>query len=107
MRKYLEKIRYSENEKKKPWLIGLSVAAMVLIIFIWIVYMNAFVIKDANNQNQIEKTDVEFWTIFKTGLGIAKDNVLNKIKSVVSDIFEKISVIGSKNSIIIENPNIK
>ena len=107
MKEFLEKIRYSENDKKKPWLIGLSVAAMVIIIAGWVVYMNSFVLQSATDQQQIESAGVGFWPVFKNGLEIAGSAISNKISGIISDITGKIPAIGSKNSITIENPDVK
>jgi hypothetical protein len=39
MSKWLEKLQNADEARKKRWLIGLSAAAMIIIVALWIFYL--------------------------------------------------------------------
>ena len=100
----LYKIRESDETTKKHWLITLSAVSMVVIVALWLFYMNSFVVKDINDQTQeTVSMNTGFWPIFKTGLKVTGENIGGKIKNLLNSISNKIPLIG-KSKITIENP---
>ena len=100
----LYKIRESDETTKKHWLITLSAVSMVVIVALWLFYMNSFVVKDINDQTQeTVSMNTGFWPIFKTGLKVTSENIGGKIKNLLNSASNKIPLIG-KSTITIENP---
>ena len=85
LNKFIGKIQSSNEATKKYWLIVSSAIAMVLIISLWLIYIN-WTIKSVGDN--IEKQDSEpgFWQIFETGLRVAGESVWNNIKNIASKI---------------------
>jgi hypothetical protein len=61
-----------DETSKKKWLIGLTAAATILVIFLWASYLNATVASVDSNQNQPE---VSNWEVFKTSLQVLGSKV--------------------------------
>ncbi|MDP3015351.1 MAG: hypothetical protein Q8N28_03020 [bacterium] len=85
LNKFIGKIQNSDEATKKRWLIVSSAIAMVLVISLWLVYIN-WTIKAVGDN--VGKQDMEpgFWQIFKTGLKVAGESAWNGVKNSVSKI---------------------
>lgn len=94
----LEKIKNSGEKTKKKILIGATIVTMVIVLISWAAYMNAFVFKEAS-QNETEKIEISFWPAFKSGIS----GGLKNIKDSISGLISKIKNIGGENKITIEN----
>lgn len=98
LRRQIEKIQNSDETIKRRWLVGMTALAMVLVITLWLLYMN-FTIKSISfsqndfSQNQDHQTGS--WEIFKTGLSIT----ISSIKTEVQNFIFKIT---SERKFIIE-----
>ncbi len=52
--KFLDKIRESDDKTKTKWVIGLSILAMVVLIYIWGAYFNFLVAAPIEDKNANE-----------------------------------------------------
>ena len=88
---FIEKLQNSDESVKIRWLIGLSAVAMVIIVSFWLVYLNYSIKTAWDSENQ--KSEIEFWQIFKTGLKVAGISIKNNIKIFTSKISSERTVI--------------
>lgn len=94
LKRKLEKIQDSDETTKKRWLIGTTTVAMILVIVLWLVYIN-WVIKSAN-ETEVKESSLSFWQIFKNGLNIISKSIWNNIKDFVSKITSERTIIIEK-----------
>lgn len=92
IKSFIVKLQNSEDSIKKRWLIIMSGLAMIIIIAIWLVYLNNIMGNIEKRENK--QSETAFWQVFKTGLGI----VGNSIKEKTSDLFYK--MMGEKTIIV-------
>lgn len=85
LKKYLKKIQNSDEATKKRWLIVSSAIAMVLVISLWLVYIN-WTIKSVGDNVEKQNLEPGFWQIFKTGLKVAGESAWDGVKNSVSKI---------------------
>ena len=82
---FLQKIQNSDEATKKRWLIGATAISMILVIGLWLVYIQSTVKSIGNNIENQEST-VGFWQIFKNGLVVVFNLVKENIKIIISEI---------------------
>ena len=85
-------LQESDEATKKRWLVIMSGISMIIVIAIWLIFLNNSirgVVKEKSNQSE-----TSFWQVFQTGLQIAG----NSIKEKSADLIYKI--IGEKTIII-------
>ncbi|NCO15186.1 hypothetical protein COW77_00195 [Candidatus Wolfebacteria bacterium CG18_big_fil_WC_8_21_14_2_50_39_7] len=82
---FLQKIQNSDEATKKRWLIGATAISMILVIGLWLVYIQSTVKSIGNNIENQEST-VGFWQIFKNGLVVVFNSVKENIKIIISEI---------------------
>ena len=85
LNKFIGKIQNSDEATKKRWLIVSSAIAMVLVISLWLVYIN-WTIKSVGDNIEKQNLEPGFWQIFKTGLNMISESIWNGIKNIVSKI---------------------
>jgi uncharacterized oligopeptide transporter (OPT) family protein len=85
LRKLLNNIQNSDESVKKRWLIASSALAMILVIGLWLVYMN-WALNSFDKTAQKQESETGFWQIFKTGLNVVGESVWSNIKSFVQKI---------------------
>lgn len=85
LNKFIGKIQHSDEATKKRWLIVSSAIAMILVISLWLVYIN-WTIKSVGDNVEKQNLEPGFWQIFKTGLNITSESIWNGIKNSVSKI---------------------
>ena len=98
MRNRIHHIRQSDQGTKRKWLIGLSSAATLIVVVVWILYMRAFVFT-GTGQNTKEDIQFGFWPVFKKGLTITGSSVRNSFNTIISDM----PAMGRRRTTI-ENP---
>lgn len=79
----LKQIQESDEATKKKWLIIMTAAAMVIVIGLWLVYIN-YSIKSVDNdiaEINLEKSETAFLEVFKKGLSVVGSSVKEKIKN--------------------------
>lgn len=81
----LNGIQNSNETAKKRWLIVSSAIAMILVISLWLIYIN-WTIKSVGDNLEKQSSEPGFWQIFKTGLKIAGESAWNGIKNIISKI---------------------
>ena len=81
----MQKIQNSDEATKKRWLIGAAAVSMILVISLWLVYIQSTVKSIGDNIKDQEST-IGFWQIFKNGLVIAFDSIKENIKVIISEI---------------------
>lgn len=89
---FLEKIRNSEDNVKKRWLVVLSGGAMLIVLSLWVVYFNLTLPRTSSpQQNQLTKsaTDIkresklaEIKRNLLSGLSVVKEKVFNRKNSI-------------------------
>lgn len=85
IKRHLNKIQNSDEATKKRWLIGATAVAMVLIVGLWLIYINS-IINSLNNANQDQWPTIGFWPIFKTGLIAVGQSIKEGVKTIISEI---------------------
>lgn len=98
IKNFIIKLRESDEMVKKRWLIGASAVAMILVISVWLVYLDYTIEKIGVVESESDNS-TSFWQVFKTGLVITSQSIKNGTKNLISDIMDKIK---SENTIIIE-----
>lgn len=82
---FLQKIQNSDEATKKRWLIGATAISMILVIGLWLVYIQSTVESIGNNIEDQEST-IGFWQIFKNGLVVFFNSVKENIKIIISEV---------------------
>jgi ATP-dependent Zn protease len=99
IKNFISKIQQSDETTKRVWLFILSGVAMIIIVSLWVLYLNVTVAKVegpagntaiAQNNNTAEIDEPGFFATFAAGVGI----IFDQLK-------EKLSI---KRNIFIENP---
>lgn len=85
LKAFLKKIQNSDENTRKRWLIGTTAISMVLVISLWLVYIQSTVKFISNNIEDQEST-IGFWQIFKNGLVVILNSVKENIKIIISEI---------------------
>ena len=98
IKNFITKLQNSDEAIKKRWLIGASAVAMILIISLWLVYLNYTLGKTGAVENESDNS-TSFWQVFKTGLVIVGNSIKDKAGDLIYVLKDKI---GSRNTIIIE-----
>lgn len=81
----LEKIQNSDENVKKRWLIGATAVSMVLVISLWLIYVQS-TIKSISNDIENQESTIGFWQIFKNGFVVIFNSVKENIKIMISEI---------------------
>lgn len=73
IRKFIEKLQNADEARKKRWLIGLSAAAMILIVGLWVIYLNFVLDKIGEPKQEAPSapSGAGFWQVMRTGAGKA------------------------------------
>lgn len=93
MKRYLRKIQNSDEATKRNWLIGATAVTMVMVIGLWLIYMNSafrFVLENANSNPE---PAIGFWQIFKNGLTTIFDSINKTITNFISEITKSKTII--------------
>ena len=86
IKKHVARIQESDDRIKKRWVIGSSAATMLVVIGLWLMYMN-FMIKNVNqpeNQNPPAISST-FWQVFKTGLKVVGGSIKEQFKQLTGE----------------------
>ena len=92
IRNFIEKLQNSDDTVKKRWLVIMSGLSMIIVIAIWLIFLNNSIEKIG--EKKLNESETSFWQVFQTGLKIAG----NSIKEKSADLIYKI--IGEKTIII-------
>ncbi|MEK7634670.1 MAG: hypothetical protein AAB396_02210 [Patescibacteria group bacterium] len=81
----LKQIQESDEATKKKWLIIMTAVAMIIVISLWLVYIN-YSIKSVNDEAVAIKTEkleseTDFLEVFKKGLSVVGNSAKEKIKN--------------------------
>lgn len=82
---FLKKIQNSNEATKKHWLVVSSAISIIIVLVLWLVYIN-WTISLVNNNNQKQELEPNFWQIFKTGLIVISESIWNNFKLFISKI---------------------
>ncbi|MEK7658139.1 MAG: hypothetical protein AAB366_03070 [Patescibacteria group bacterium] len=93
LREFIKNLQNSDYTVKKRWLIGLSGVSMIIIIAIWLIYLNYSI--EAVGVEEIKEPEIGFWRIMATG----SVEVFNQIENGFQNLFYKIIY---KRTIMIE-----
>ncbi|AKM77966.1 MAG: hypothetical protein UX49_C0017G0002 [Candidatus Wolfebacteria bacterium GW2011_GWC2_46_275] len=98
MRHHIHRIRQSDQQTKRKWLILLSSITILLIVSLWVIYMRA-VVFTGSDKNAKEDVRIGFWPVFKNGLTITGSSLGKAFDNIISDM----PAIGRRTTTI-ENP---
>ncbi len=84
-KKFIKKIQNSDENIKKKWLIVSSTISIILVIGLWLVYMN-WTLNLPDKTVQKQESETGFWQIFKTGLNVVGESIWNNIKNFAQKI---------------------
>lgn len=79
----LKRIQESDEATKKKWLVAMSAISMIIVIGLWLAYMN-YSIKTVDKnlaETKMEKSETDFWEVFKKGLSVIGNSAKDKIKN--------------------------
>jgi len=79
LKKSVENLQASDENRKKRWLFVLSGLAMIIVIGLWLLYMKNNIIPASETPTAINSPS--FWQTFKTGLATIINQVENLIKT--------------------------
>ncbi len=81
MPNFLERIRISDDQTKKRWLIGVSAAIMFLVIWVWLGYFNSLFVRPETTQSEPTNT-FSFWDSVKGGSSAAWSSLTASMKNI-------------------------
>lgn len=104
----LKRIQRADEKIKKRWLIGLTSGAMIIIIGLWLIFINVSDIpvrsvanpKTAPSVNQKQNS---VWQTFKLGFNKIVQDTKEKLNFAKQELKEQIQ---KNNEIVIENQNL-
>lgn len=97
----LKKIRRSDEATKRNWLIGSTIVAMIIVITLWVGYLNLTVpdmapakSSEETPAEKVETSDGEdsIFSVFSRGFRVtfqSASDTINDIKNQFSEIFSK------------------
>ena|SRR3989344_3422011 len=88
-------LRQRDEETKKTWLIILTSGTMLVVILLWIAYLNFTV----QNLGQKEKDSYSFLETLKIGLGAVSEKTASELSQKLADLG---SILKKTNSITIQ-----
>ena len=87
LKKKLAEIQNSDEQTKKRWLIGMSAIAMVIVVGLWLIYVNSTIESLGGSQEVSKSSDsIGFLQVFETGLKVVGKSVKNEVKNLISKI---------------------
>lgn len=84
LKNFLRRIQNSDEATKKKWLIGASAVSMILVVGLWLIYIQS-TIKVITNQTE-EESVIGFWQVLKNGLRVIFHSIKDNIKTIISEI---------------------
>lgn len=104
------KIQRAEEKIKKRWLVGLTASAMLIIIGLWLIFINNFSLPNIAPANQTATSSVptaqkqdSIWQTFKRGLNETIKNIKEQINFSKKYLEEQLQ---KNNETFIENQNV-
>ena len=67
MKQFLQNIQNAPEHVKTRWLVGLSAATMVVVIFLWLSYFNTLIEPAPTQQATAKPQEESFWETMKHG----------------------------------------
>ncbi len=98
---FIEDLRFSDNHRKKRWLIGLSAVTMTLVIMLWSVYIQQQISGFAEKTPVETADDRSHVSIFAAGLKEIQRQIGRGISTTVANVK---SIIGETKSIEVTKP---
>ena len=77
---FLTKLQTAEDKVKRRWLIGLTAVAMIIIIFLWVVYFNVLVFHSVEPESQVQAQASDssgFWSSMYHGTASVANKFFN------------------------------
>jgi len=84
LKRKLEEIQNSSQSNKNRWLIGASAVAMVVVVFLWLVYLDQII--RPSGVGPAPDASVSNWQVFKNGLKIVFESIKNDLSILISKI---------------------
>lgn len=96
---FLEKIRNSDISTKRRWVVGASIAAMAIVLLLWLSYLNSIIKPTAitNQTSSTDETTQEFWPVMRRGVAIMSSLTKDKIRTLISNIMAGHSITIDNN----------
>ena len=89
MKLLIEKIQNSSEQTKKRWLFIFSAVSMIIIISLWLVYLNYSLGEIAKD----EQTEIGFFKVFQTGLKVVGSSLSQKAGDLIYKIMGERTVL--------------
>jgi hypothetical protein len=86
MKAKLEKIQNSSEKVKRRWLIIATIISMILVISLWLIYIDSSSIWANNNKEENKESTTGFWDVFKTGTGVITGSIKENINDLISKL---------------------
>lgn len=114
----IKRIQRADEKTKKRWLIGLTASAMILIIGLWLIFLNNFSlptiapVADSPTTSSVAAAqparpaggkEDSIWQTFKRGLNEIIQNAKDQISAAKNSLEEQLQ---KNNETIIENQNV-
>ena len=80
----LKEIQTSDQKTKRRWLVIMTALVMVIVISLWLVYLNQIV--RPSPQESLPDTSAGNWQIFKNGLRVAFESIRDGLSGLISKI---------------------
>ncbi len=118
-RQFLTKVRKSDSNTKQKWLIIFSAASSLLVVALWIVYINAFIADNTPFKDtappvpaaeKSQPANDSFFSTFKRGLAVAYSDLKPALKNLADKVSQPFEIlknfISRPNNISIEAPEL-
>ncbi|KKQ21789.1 hypothetical protein A2999_01360 [Candidatus Wolfebacteria bacterium RIFCSPLOWO2_01_FULL_38_11] len=92
MKLLIEKIQNSSEQTKKRWLFIFSAVSMIIIISLWLVYLNYSLGKTSEIAKD-EQTEIGFFKVFQTGLKVVGSSLSQKAGDLIYKIMGERTVL--------------
>ena len=80
----LKEIQNSSQKTKKKWLIITTALAMIIVVGLWLIYLNQIVRPSPGES--LPDTSAGNWQIFKNGLKVAFESIRDGVSGFISKI---------------------
>ncbi len=101
----ISRIQAADEATKKAWLIGATSLAMLIVISVWVVYINHSIVSIDQDQSGIaaQSDNTSFATTFSAGFTILKSQIGSNVSRMIATLR---SFAERKNSVSIQSASL-
>jgi len=95
VKNFIEKIQNSEERVKRRWMILFSVAAVMVIVALWVVSWSPFFGfgPATTNKVAVQVDEPGFWQIFKNSVNVVFGALAENFKNLIAQITNKKTIV--------------